>query len=72
MSYACLFQSLQDHLRDRAGTQQRVYRGGAYRIRFRSGNTTSFLYAVAEGATPMLTFREAYTAGSTEAGKREY
>lgn len=70
LHYAFLLQSLQDHLRDRAGTQQRVYRGGAYRIRVRLGKETSFLYVVAEGATPMLTFREAYTAGSPEAGKK--
>lgn len=61
-------QALQDHLRNRAGTKARVYRGGAYRIRVKSGNQVSILYALAEGATPLLTFREAYSACTPEAG----
>ncbi|XP_034253790.1 uncharacterized protein LOC117652793 [Thrips palmi] len=60
---------LQDHLRDRAGTRARCYRGGAYRVRVRSGNQVSALYAIAEYATSVLTFREAYSTGSHEAGR---
>ncbi|KAE8740933.1 hypothetical protein FOCC_FOCC013545 [Frankliniella occidentalis] len=58
---------LQDVLRNRAGTQQRVYRGAAYRIRVKRNGTVSFLYTIAEGATAVLTFREACLAGSPEA-----
>ncbi|KAK3926965.1 Stimulator of interferon genes protein [Frankliniella fusca] len=61
-------EKLQDHLRDRAGTKARVYRGGAYRLRVRTaGGKTLILYTVAEGATPVKTFREACSAGSLEA-----
>lgn len=60
---------MQDHLRNRAGTERRVYRGGAYRIRVRSGyDKVSHLYAVVEGATPALTFKEACSSGTPEAG----
>lgn len=58
--------NLQDHLRNRAGTVQRCYRGGAYRIRTRPGGS-DFMYVLAEGATPVLTFQEAYKSGTETA-----
>lgn len=62
-------EALQDHLRDRAGTKGRVYRGGAYRIRIKSGSSVSYLYTIAEGATPVLTFREAFSGDSPQADR---
>lgn len=50
---------MEAHVQDRAGTKGRVYKVGSYRIRVEHEKKTKFLYALVEGATPLLTFKEA-------------
>lgn len=65
-----LFQHLKEHLENRAGTANRQYRMGAYKLDIRSEENEHLfnLWALAEGPTPLLTFYEAYNGGSAEAG----
>lgn len=58
---------LLEHTLDRAGAKSRKYGHTCYKFRIMTERGPRFLYAVTEGATPLLTLKEAYSSDSPEA-----